>query len=243
MLQKRSEAKITFPNYWANTCCSHPLWNAEEMEREGDAGVKRAAQRKLEQELGIDPATLPLTNFHWVGRVHYRAPCEDGLWGEHEIDHVLLAMPDVDVVLSPNPNEVQDTLSLGQEELRSWLAAAPAAGTKVSAWFNVIQSEMLPGWWEAVTKVRTAQARGEAIDVAAAFAPLRWSAILRAGDHVANAAATPSFAAPKAAAGREAASVEAAAGASVVAGSADRKLAGGAPAALLPVDAEADFKH
>ena len=25
LLQKRSLDKITFPNYWANTCCSHPL--------------------------------------------------------------------------------------------------------------------------------------------------------------------------------------------------------------------------
>jgi isopentenyl-diphosphate delta-isomerase len=200
VLQKRSDAKITFPKYWANTCCSHPLWNAEEMEREGEAGVKRAAQRKLQQELGIEPDALPLTNFHWVGRVHYRAPCEDGLWGEHEIDHVLLAMPDKDIVVKPNPNEVQETIALGQDELREWLAAAPAAGTKVSAWFNVIQSEMLPNWWKAVTKVRSAQARGEDVDVASAFAPLRWSTILRAGDHVANAAASPALAAAAAAA-------------------------------------------
>ena len=38
---------------FTNTCCSHPLYREEE--RGGEIGVRRAAQRKLEHELGIPP--------------------------------------------------------------------------------------------------------------------------------------------------------------------------------------------
>lgn len=41
LLQKRSDEKITFPGYWANTCCSHPLSVPGETETENDLGVKR----------------------------------------------------------------------------------------------------------------------------------------------------------------------------------------------------------
>ncbi len=53
LLQQRSEAKITFPGKWTNTCCSHPLYRPEELEETEGLGVKRAARRKLNQELGI----------------------------------------------------------------------------------------------------------------------------------------------------------------------------------------------
>ena len=54
LLQQRAREKITFPECFTNTCCSHPLHRTEELE-EGGVGVKRAAQRKLKQELGIPP--------------------------------------------------------------------------------------------------------------------------------------------------------------------------------------------
>nr|CAG8619033.1 1077_t:CDS:2 [Entrophospora candida] len=53
LLQQRSSDKITFPNNWTNTCCSHPLNTKLELEEENQIGVLRAAQRKLEHELGI----------------------------------------------------------------------------------------------------------------------------------------------------------------------------------------------
>ena len=53
LLQQRSESKVTFPEFFTNTCCSHPLYKEEELEERGALGVKRAARRKLEHELGI----------------------------------------------------------------------------------------------------------------------------------------------------------------------------------------------
>lgn len=86
LLQQRAAEKITFPNMWTNTCCSHPLGIPGETGAELDAailGVKRAAQRKLEQELGIPPEQVPLEKFEFFTRIHYKAP-SDGKWGEHE---------------------------------------------------------------------------------------------------------------------------------------------------------------
>jgi isopentenyl-diphosphate delta-isomerase len=48
------------------------------------AGVKRAAQRKLFQELGILPEQVPISKFKFLTRMHYKAFQEGGVWGEHE---------------------------------------------------------------------------------------------------------------------------------------------------------------
>jgi isopentenyl-diphosphate delta-isomerase len=76
------------------------------MEEEGHRGVITAARRKLEQELGIAPESVPASHFQFLTRVHYVAE-SDAVWGEHEVDHILFLKPPADVVLAPNPNEVR----------------------------------------------------------------------------------------------------------------------------------------
>jgi isopentenyl-diphosphate delta-isomerase len=86
LLQQRATEKITFPDMWTNTCCSHPLGIPGEggVElAEAVEGVKRAAQRKLDHELGIKAAQVPIENLKFLTRIHYKAP-SDGKWGEHE---------------------------------------------------------------------------------------------------------------------------------------------------------------
>lgn len=86
LLQQRATEKITFPDMWTNTCCSHPLGipgeGGAELE-EAVAGVKRAAQRKLDHELGIKVTQVPYEDLKFLTRIHYKAP-SDGKWGEHE---------------------------------------------------------------------------------------------------------------------------------------------------------------
>jgi isopentenyl-diphosphate Delta-isomerase len=106
ILQQRAGTKITFPFIWANTCCSHPLSVGSEMIEEDALGVKNAARRKLEHELGIDPADVPVSVFTWVTRVHYFGASADGPWGEHEIDWILLCKPPKLPRITKNPNEV-----------------------------------------------------------------------------------------------------------------------------------------
>lgn len=86
LLQQRASEKITFPDMWTNTCCSHPLGIPGETGAELEAavqGVRRAAQRKLNHELGIKAKQVPLNGFEFLTRIHYKAP-SDGKWGEHE---------------------------------------------------------------------------------------------------------------------------------------------------------------
>ncbi len=84
LLQQRADAKITFPGAFTNTCCSHPLYTESERPVENQLGLRRAIQRKLEHELGIPIGQVPLDNMKYLTRIHYKAPCDGGLWGEHE---------------------------------------------------------------------------------------------------------------------------------------------------------------
>jgi isopentenyl-diphosphate delta-isomerase len=84
LLQQRASEKITFPDMWTNTCCSHPLDDFEEEKVEVDQlGVRIAASRKLEHELGIPRTQTPVSQFQYLTKIHYLAP-SDGMWGEHE---------------------------------------------------------------------------------------------------------------------------------------------------------------
>jgi len=68
---------------WTNTCCSHPLFTEGEKEEAEAIGVRRAAQRKLEHELGISTNSVPLDAFKFLTRIHYKSASDD-TWGEHE---------------------------------------------------------------------------------------------------------------------------------------------------------------
>ncbi|BCS13012.1 isopentenyl-diphosphate delta-isomerase [Aspergillus luchuensis] len=144
LLQQRATEKITFPDMWTNTCCSHPLGIPGETGSQLDAavlGVKRAAQRKLEHELGIKPEQVPLDKFEFFTRIHYKAP-SDGKWGEHEIDYILFIQADVE--LNVNPNEVRDTRYVSADELKQMFEQP---GLKFTPWFKLICNSMLFEWW------------------------------------------------------------------------------------------------
>jgi isopentenyl-diphosphate delta-isomerase len=145
LLQQRASEKITFPDLWTNTCCSHPLGVPGETGatlNAAIAGVKQAAQRKLLQELGIKASQVPIDKFEFLTRIHYKAP-SDGKWGEHEIDYILFIKADVDV--EANPNEVQATKYVSEEELKTMFKDDKLAFTP---WFKLICQSMLFEWWE-----------------------------------------------------------------------------------------------
>eukprot|EP01038_Epipyxis_sp_PR26KG_P010593 gene10593-14232_t len=81
LLQKRALHKITFPDVWTNSCCSHPLYgyqpdevdNNDNIENGSIPGIKYAAIRKLEQELGIKRGNININDIKYLTRLHYCA--------------------------------------------------------------------------------------------------------------------------------------------------------------------------
>jgi len=158
LLQQRASEKITFPDMWTNTCCSHPLGVPGETGADLDssvAGVKRAAQRKLDQELGIKKEQVPTEKFDFLTRIHYLAP-SDGKWGEHEIDYILFTVADVSI--EPNLNEVQATRYVSASELK---AMFEDKNLKFTPWFKLICQSMLFEWWDKLKQGNLTQFLGE----------------------------------------------------------------------------------
>eukprot|EP00602_Paraphysomonas_sp_CaronLab_P006525 CAMPEP_0185036834 /NCGR_PEP_ID=MMETSP1103-20130426/30406_1 /TAXON_ID=36769 /ORGANISM="Paraphysomonas bandaiensis, Strain Caron Lab Isolate" /LENGTH=738 /DNA_ID=CAMNT_0027574547 /DNA_START=21 /DNA_END=2234 /DNA_ORIENTATION=- len=156
LLQQRAQSKVTFPNVWTNTCCSHPLYGYEPCEVDDDEaiasgtvpGAKAAAVRKLKQELGIDAHEVPVSKFKFLTRLHYWAADvvthgKNSPWGEHEIDYILFIQADVNV--DANPDEVMDTKYVTLSELREMMD--PSSGLLWSPWFRIIAENFLPYWW------------------------------------------------------------------------------------------------
>ncbi|RKP36074.1 isopentenyl-diphosphate delta-isomerase [Dimargaris cristalligena] len=166
LLQQRSDEKITFPDCFTNTCCSHPLNLHGECETAGlkektpatsaELGVRRAAQRKLEHELGIPRSELPLEQFQYLTRIHYLAG-SDSVWGEHEIDYILFfrAKGPEPVTLHVNPNEVKSVRYVTPAELKQLFADAAQDKVLVTPWFRLICEKFLFQWWEKLDNLES----------------------------------------------------------------------------------------
>ena len=145
LLQQRSADKVTFPNVWANACCSHPLHSPEELDESNAMGVKRAAVRKLEQELGIDPATISTDQMTFMTKMRYAARMNHE-WIERELDHIIMMCADVE--LNPNPNEVANTMWVSHEEMEAMLLEERPAEQAISPWFRCIAALVMnESWW------------------------------------------------------------------------------------------------
>ncbi|KAF8391862.1 hypothetical protein HHK36_022200 [Tetracentron sinense] len=150
LLQQRSATKVTFPLVWTNTCCSHPLYRESELINENYLGVKNAAQRKLQDELGIPAEDVPVDQFIPLGRMLYKAP-SDGKWGEHELDYLLFIVRDVNN-LHPNNDEVTEVKYVNRDQLKELLKKADAGeeDLKLSPWFRLVVDNFLLKWWDHV---------------------------------------------------------------------------------------------
>ena len=147
LLQQRAHDKITFPSVWANSCCSHPLASEGEMDESNARGVKIAAIRKLEQELGISPDSVDINDFHFITKMRYSARMNAD-WIEREIDHILMIQADVEV--DPNPNEVAAIKWVNAEELDAMLVDEESEEI-IAPWFRCIAARLMnDDWWKAI---------------------------------------------------------------------------------------------
>ena len=147
LLQKRASDKITFPGVWANSCCSHPLDIDGERETEGASGVRNAAVRKMEQELGVPVGTIPQESLQFVTRMEYEARMNE-VWVEHEIDHILVTR--ANVAVNPNPNEIDECRWVTKNELEEMVKAHVAGKLIIAPWFDLIRQNLLKDWWNDI---------------------------------------------------------------------------------------------
>lgn len=148
LMQKRAEPKITFPNKWTNTCCSHPLPN--ESEEEPEIGIKRAAVRRLKYELNINYNT---NNLHLVDKVLYRAKEEGSMFEEYEIDHVLVGYFNKHAnEVKFNDTEVSKVKYESIENIRNILLQEKK---KVTPWFYNIMLEKSNHFYNIIKKLNT----------------------------------------------------------------------------------------
>jgi isopentenyl-diphosphate delta-isomerase type 1 len=174
LLTKRASDKITFPNVWTNTCCSHPIYGQTPNEVDDGVagyphfpGIKHAAIRKLHHELGIVAQDVPHSQFRFVSRFHYWAADtltyskEEPQWGEHEVDYVLfLKYPEKEIPLQVNAEEVGEYKYVSANELKQMFAESsdtetPPESTSIlwSPWFRGIMEKGGYEWWDHLDEI------------------------------------------------------------------------------------------
>lgn len=133
---------------WANTCCSHPLYIESELIEENALGVRNAAIRKVEHELGITGLTVDDLTF--LTKIHYEA-AHDENWAEHEIDWLLFAKKDVAV--HNNANEVENSRWVTADELKQMFVDCAEGKIYLAPWFQLIAEKYLLKWWPRVDEI------------------------------------------------------------------------------------------
>ena len=150
LIQQRADEKITFPSIWANSCCSHPLYqNGEE---EGIEGAKKAAVRKMTQELGIQDGLIQSNDLNFITKMHYKARA-DKKWIEHEVDYIFAIKVDVDI--NPNTNEIQKTRYVNQKELNNLFDKANSDDVRIGPWFRLIKDNFLNKIWRNLESLQS----------------------------------------------------------------------------------------
>jgi len=119
LITRRAAVKATWPGFWSNAVCSHPL-PAEP--------YVAAARRRLYEELRVRGAVAPAFRMFY-GPV--RCPISGAF--EHELDHVFYARLAEGQPIRPNRAEV----SASRWVDRAQLAALQQSG-KITPWFAMI---------------------------------------------------------------------------------------------------------
>ncbi|MEM9401937.1 MAG: isopentenyl-diphosphate Delta-isomerase [Pseudomonadota bacterium] len=116
LLQQRAPGKRLWPEYWSNSCCSHP--------RVGET-MAIATQRRLDDELNL------VTELEYVYRFQYQATYNEA-GSEHELCHVFLGRcPDE---IAVNESEIAAVRFVPAADVRRMLDDAPE---RYTPWFKM----------------------------------------------------------------------------------------------------------
>jgi isopentenyl-diphosphate delta-isomerase len=123
LIQQRALHKYHTPGLWANTCCTHPIW---------DETPAACAARRMQEELGI----LGLTYTH-QSTLEYRANVGNAMI-EHEVVDVFMSHGPNDMHINLNPEEVSAIRWITPEDLKDELKAQP---DKFTPWLHIYMVE------------------------------------------------------------------------------------------------------
>ena len=110
LIQRRAMSKYHSPGLWANTCCTHPEWDEDDL---------ACAHRRLQDELGMQDVTLLP-----AGELEYRADVGGDLI-EHEVVQTFVALCEQEPSVSTNPDEVMAYRWVDPITLERLIATAP----------------------------------------------------------------------------------------------------------------------
>lgn len=147
LLTQRADCKITFPNYYTNACCSHPLYNELELEDDGDAiGVRRAVIRRSNFELGTSLQAFEPMHLKFVNKLAYRAESDGGKWGEAEIDYIFILRKNLE--LEPNPEEVKSYRYVTKAQMKDLLVNQHKHNIRITPWVKLLARDFLFKYWD-----------------------------------------------------------------------------------------------
>ena len=129
LLQQRSGEKPLWPNYWSNTCCSHP--------RRGES-MELAVSRRLEQELGF---SCPL---EYLYKFKYHAQY-GAVGAEHEYCWVYFGR--YDGPMDINVSEIADSRFVDINALNDELVDAPE---RFTPWFKMEWAHIQDHYLDAI---------------------------------------------------------------------------------------------
>lgn len=125
LLQKRAKNKPTWPLFWSNACCTHPL---------PEETCLACAERRLQEEMGFNTPLKEI--FKFIYNTQF-----DTEWGEHELDHIFIGNYSGPVKL--NPEEASDYKWMDIDELKKDIVDNPESYTP---WFKIILENFNESW-------------------------------------------------------------------------------------------------
>jgi isopentenyl-diphosphate Delta-isomerase len=134
LLQQRAAGKRLWPNFWSNSCCSHPRRNES---------MTQAVQRRCEQELGFS------TPLEFLYQFEYREPYKD-IGTEHELCSVFAGTYEGSPIV--NSNEIKSWRWVSPESVNSELKKQPHTFTP---WFKLEWHRLLQDFSEVLLKAGT----------------------------------------------------------------------------------------
>jgi isopentenyl-diphosphate delta-isomerase len=129
LIQKRSKSKKLWPNFWSNSCCSHP--------RKGEI-IESAAQRRLEEELGIQ------SKLKFIFKFQYHAAFNK-IGSENEVCSVYIGNSDGPV--TTNENEISEWQYISLSDLGKEIENRPE---KYTPWFKIEWEKLRNSFWDRV---------------------------------------------------------------------------------------------